>query len=189
MGQAETSVLLINNSSSFFNLLNDHISQQGVHIDIINPMDEYNLEKYDGIIISGGSLHRKCGDILKWYEKLITAVQIPLLAICLGHRIFCHVYNSRIRRLKEGEIGLVKVRFHKDFPLAPNRKELTVFQRHHYDVFQIPDFLENYGSTETSLIQAIKHKEKLQYSIQFHPEVKKNNEGYITIDNFIELLK
>jgi GMP synthase-like glutamine amidotransferase len=152
-------------------------------------MDEYNLQKYDGIIISGGFLPKKCGSILKWYERLITTVKIPLLAICLGHRIFCYVYGSRIRRLKEGEFGLARVQFHKDFPLAPNRKELTVFQRHHYDVFQIPDHLENYGGTEKSQIQAIKHKEKLQFSVQFHPEVKENNEGYVIFDNFIELLK
>ena len=76
-------ILLINNDSSYFFLLDNHIKQLGYHTVIIQPLTHYNDLQYDGIIISGGHLPAKCGSILKWYKKIFGS-NIPILGICRG---------------------------------------------------------------------------------------------------------
>ena len=58
----------------------------------------------------------------------------------------------------------ITINFHKQFPLAPNVKELNVFESHEFELISpLPNTLENYASSEKSIVQAIKVCGKEQY--------------------------
>ena len=98
-----------------------------------------------------------------------------------------HCYGARTRRLEKEENGVVKVIFNKEYPLVPLRRELTVYETHFYEMISTGEILENYASSNVCKIQATKHKEKLQFAVQFHPEIHEGNEGRIILENFIKL--
>lgn len=128
----------------------------------------------------------KYKELLAWYGNLLSLTNLPILGICLGLKILGYQYGARIRKMSEGENGIVKIFFHKDYPLAPNIRELKVYELHDYELISVGESLENYASSEKCKIQAVKHKIKPHYGVQFHPEVSDNNDGKIVVKNFIE---
>ena len=183
----EKNFLVLNNGSETIDNLYLMLREFNVKFEVKNPGQYFNPENYLGIIISGGFLPRNSyRELLSWYRNLLSSTSLPILGICLGLRILGYHYGARIRRMGEGENGVVKIFFHKDYPLAPGIKELKVYELHDYELISTGESLENYASSEKCRIQAVKHKIKPQYGVQFHPEVNSNNDGKIVIKNFIK---
>ena len=181
-------ILIFDHNSDLVELL-DYLRQAGVQLELKKPMTNLNPKIFDGIIAPGGSLPREnYREILKWYIKFLNRIKKPFLGICLGQKIIGYCYGARIRKIpKEEEI--ITINFHKQFPLAPNVKELNVFESHEFELISpLPNTLENYASSGKSIVQAIKVCGKEQYAVQFHPE-RKGNEGHIILDNFIARAK
>ncbi len=181
-------ILVLNNRSESIEKLENSLENLNANITVKMPMEDFKHENYSGIIISGGFLPKdRYKEILNWYKQLITSAQIPILGICLGLRIIGYYYGARIRKLEKEENGIVKIYFHKEYPLAPSRKELTVYETHLYELISTGENLENYGSSDTCKIQALKHKNKKHFAVQFHPEIQEKNEGIIILEHFLRL--
>ncbi len=139
-------------------------------------------------MVSGGFLPKEdYKKLLIWYKNFLDQVEKPVLGICLGLRIFGYCYGARVRKMEEEENGVTTIFFHKEYPLAPGKKELKVYETHLYELISTGNNLINYGSSAKCKIQAVKHVFKPQYAVQFHPEIYENNEGLIIIKNFISL--
>ena len=134
------------------------------------------LKNADKIIISGTSLkdNTYLDSICEfnWIEDF----DRPILGICGGMHILGLVYNGEIK--KRQEIGLTEIVV-KDIFLGFQGKHL-VYELHNLNVES-----KNYdiAATSESSIQAIKHKKKPFFGVQFHPEVRNKN----LIINFVNL--
>ena len=182
-------ILVLNNSSETLDkLVNFLKSFNEVKVDVKKPGEFLQPNNYHGVVISGGFLpNERYRELLIWYKNFLSEVQCPVLGICLGLRIFGYCYGARIRKMEKEENGIVKIFFHREYPLAPGRKELTVYETHLYELISTGEYLENYGSSAVCRIQAVKHKSKPHYAVQFHPEVGENNEGPLILENFVRL--
>ena len=181
-------ILVFNNRSETIDKLVKSLENMNLEVAVKRPLEDFQPKDYRGIVISGGFFEQdKYKEILNWYKKVLQQTQIPILAICLGFRIMGYCYGSRTRRLEKEENGNIKISFHREYPLIPKRKEMTAYETHLYELISTGEDLENYGSSETCKIQAVKHKNKMQYGVQFHPEICEENDGLTILENFIKI--
>ena len=62
-----------------------------------------------------------------------------------------------------------------------------VWLSHNDEVTKIPLDFDLLASSENCKIQAMKHKEKLYYGLQFHPEVEHTEYGEQIFKNFVKI--
>jgi len=199
-------VLVIHCGTLYLDHVTTYLKNWGVNFTVELPFNhiESNYDalmkrikdNYDALIYAGGTIPGKISkDVRMWSAKLIRELDIPFLGICLGHIMLGFAYgpygpSTGFWRYPNDRKGITEVSFNKEFPLAPGRDSLTVYQHHERTLTHIPKCLESYGSSLFSKIEAIKHKEEQKYSVQFHAEVTKDEngdpiDGHIVIDNFL----
>lgn len=143
-------------------LTNDKFDFQSIHY---SKLSNEIISAADKIIISGTSLKDNSFldniDGFNWIKEC----EKPILGICGGMYILGLVYNGKIKKCQE--IGLTEVFFNDDF-LGFIGKHL-VYELHNLNVDS--DDFKKIGISE-HCIQAIKHKNKPFYGVQFHPEVR-----------------
>ncbi len=125
-----------------------------------------DLKKCKRVILSGSPL----GDItttenieafkwLKTYEK-------PVLGICAGIHTIALVFGSKIKRTEE--IGMKEIKVKRNNGIIPH--DIEVYSLHEYSI-EKPDSFDVIAESE-KCIEAIKHKKRAIYGVQFHPEVR-----------------
>jgi GMP synthase (glutamine-hydrolysing) len=66
-------------------------------------------------------------------------------------------------------------------------KKSVVWLSHNDEVTRIPEKFELLASSESCKIQAMRHKEKQLYGLQFHPEVEHTEYGEQIFNNFVKI--
>ena len=75
-----------------------------------------------------------------------------------------------------------------DDPLFKNIPETsTVWESHNDEVTELPKDFIHLAKSDNCLIQAMRHKEKPFYGLQFHPEVEHSTYGKEMFTNFVEI--
>jgi GMP synthase (glutamine-hydrolysing) len=121
---------------------------------------------------------------------------LPLLGICFGHQMLCWTFGAEVGTLNEQIVNCFEnIRVIKTNELfAGFKEEQTIsLAENHYD-YVLKDSLECVGFTlladsPSCEVEAVKHKTKPFYSVQFHPEriIVKGEvhpEGHRVIENF-----
>ena len=62
-----------------------------------------------------------------------------------------------------------------------------VWESHNDEVTVLPKDFEILGKSENCEIQAMQHKEKQLYGLQFHPEVEHTEYGELIFKNFVKI--
>ncbi|NIO37671.1 hypothetical protein GTO27_08200 [Candidatus Bathyarchaeota archaeon] len=162
----------------------------------------YEIEKdVDAVVLSGSKArivnpsHR---DMFKVTVDLIHHLETPILGICYGHQLLCWSLGCEAASLTEPMIDrFEQVRIlevdeifagfeeHKTIPLAQS----------HYD-YVMKDSLDSarlvlLADSRSCEVEAIKHKHKPFYGVQFHPERTVINghtflEGHRVVENFFK---
>ena len=134
------------------------------------------LKTADKIIISGTSLKDNTYlDSINEFDW-IKEFDRPILGICGGMHIIGLIYKGVIKKCQE--IGLTKIFFNGDF--LGFQGEHLVYELHNLNI--LSNEFNTLALSENS-IQAIKHKKKPFFGVQFHPEVRNKN----LILNFVNL--
>lgn len=130
-----------------------------------------DLEKCDKVII--------CGTSLKDFEYLknltnfnwILTFEKPILGICAGMQILFTIYqkDSLTKNLNKGEIGIITVKFEKDFFGLIGPCEVYELHNMGLDINKAP--FKPYALSNAG-VQAAKHNKKPHYGCLFHPEVR-----------------
>ncbi len=136
---------------------------------------------------------------------LLTERNIPTIGFCGGHQLIAYAFGGEsgpLCSLKPGEKdpnyhpgmlkewGIKKVRILKRDPLFDGLKdEVTVPEYHYWEIKNMPKEFVNLASTSECKIQAIKHKQKLIYGTQFHPESydEQHQDGKTVLNNFFKI--
>jgi len=153
------------------------------------PFKEIHAEKIDGLVLSGGAprmgLQKELGNCREYLEK----ADFPILGICAGHQFIAQFFGgvtkpSKIPEFGKNELTLVK----EDNTLFKGvPKKSIVWESHNDEVATLPKDFELLGKSENCEIQAMHHKEKPYYGLQFHPEVEHTEYGELIFKNFIEI--
>lgn len=111
---------------------------------------------------------------------------IPVLGICYGMQLACHVLGGDVKPAGHREFGPASCRFHETEGLFKGMSpESTVWMSHGDQVQTVHgDFLA-LAATDTCPVAAVRHRTLPIYGLQFHPEVGHTIEGGKVLRNFL----
>lgn len=132
-------------------------------------------EEVEGLIVLGS--HSNVGDGSDWHPPLKNYILqkleegIPVLGICFAHQLMAHCFGSKLKR-NDGEALLEGVRSIelKNKIWEINKKELSFFTAHNYQIEKLGDDLEVFGTSSDSPFELLRHKDLPYWSCQSHPE-------------------
>ena len=186
-------LLIIDNQSSFIKKFKrSFLSEQDfdyIFFDHNQPIVLSAKTVISGIILSGG--RGNPFEPLNLTSNFIALMNfdVPTLGFCLGHEIIAVANRGRIKKLQEYIVKKEKITITKtDDPIFEGLKsnDLYLRRRHHFHVSDLPPNFESLAKSDILPNEIIKHKEKLIYGFQSHPEVSGAN-GLLIIKNFLKM--
>ncbi len=165
----------------------------------IGPDYELPASDISAVVVSGSEARIVKPEDRTKFEgvmQFIRSCKVPLLGICFGHQLLCTAFGAKTAPLKQPVIDRfeqVKIIQTGDVLSRFRMGQTFPFAEYHNDYVQ-KDSLENAGfnllaDSASCEVEAVKHKEKLFFGVQFHPERitvrgETHDEGYKVIDNF-----
>ncbi len=138
-----------------------------------------------GIIFTGGPnsvYDPKSPTCTKEYFEL----GIPVLGICYGSQLMCHVMGGTVKSAEVSEYGKTDLKVNITSLLFKDISEDSVCWMSHTDsMHSLPEGFKIIGSTENCPIAAMENTEKNLYAVQFHPEVEHTTFGRKILHNFL----
>lgn len=203
-----TKVLIVNNEKDRNNLglapkigeaLTAHEERVSFEILHYTDISKENVQAIDPHMIFLTGRLTYAGDVEKdEYAAelaLIREADVPLFGICLGHQLISLAYGATLGRMNEEGIreeGYVDMHMRLGDPIFNGvHNPFTVYEYHLEEVKEMPQNFELLASSAMCGVQAIRHKEKLIYGVQFHPEAYNPifPDGQRIIQNFFDLVK
>lgn len=160
----------------------------------------YHVEKdVDCVVISGSAariVNPSDRHMFEGVVNLIKTCNLPILGICYGHQLLCWAFGAKVGSLPQPvfdqfeKVRVVEV----DEIFAGFAEQDTIpLSESHYD-YVLKESLDQAGmvllaDSASCEVEAVKHKSKPFYGVQFHPErinVKSEShpEGHKVIENF-----
>ena len=177
-------VLVVNNYTKYSDDLL-HILK-GCDVTITSPerLDEMNLDHFQRIILTGGSIFaiRRNETMYEQELKLIRECRVPLLGICLGCELIALAFDGSIQRRDTRIRGFDNLDVDTDDSLFQDINGVTIYHNHIWEITKVPSLFEILLEDKHGPI-AIKHNQLPIYGVQFHPEVSAPQ----VIKNFINL--
>ncbi len=196
-GEFEMKTLLINcytkdwekKKENYLKLLQEFGEVEIKNIDDITG--EFDTHPYDAIVLTGSGKDITKGEYTKEFLDFLRNVQKPLLGICYGHQVIAHAFGCSVEL---GEQMTYKYEENPHSVLIQEKNDLfwdmdaviQVDEDHHEYVQE--EGLEKgefilLASSPACPVEAMKHREKPLYGIQFHPE-RSGEVGKKIIENF-----
>lgn len=150
--------------------------------ELLKMGDKLNIR---GIVLSGGPASVYEADAPQLDPDILN-LNIPILGLCYGHQLIAYLFKGRVERGAKREYGSTNVTVCKPLDILEglNREE-RVWMSHYDTVYSLPDDFETLAYTGNCPIAAFRHKKRLIYGLQWHPEVTHTEHGAIMLRNFI----
>jgi GMP synthase (glutamine-hydrolysing) len=161
---------------------------------------DYQISQDIGAIVISGSKARivNSEDRAKYdnVSKLIKKCNVPIFAVCFGHQLLCSAFGAKTSTLPQPIIDKfenVNVIQTGDIFSRLKAAHTIPLAEWHND-YVLKESLDDAGfhllaDSKTCQVEAVKHKTKFFYGVQFHPERININgeihpEGHKVIENF-----
>ncbi|TXT67635.1 MAG: hypothetical protein BAJALOKI1v1_40038 [Promethearchaeota archaeon] len=167
------------------------IKVKTIHFSEINY---YNLHKSKGLILTGSSLNvssfyknREMEHLFRNEIRLIKETyKNPILAICFGHQLAAHAFNSKVKRMAYRVVSNDIISLDVRFPdkLIPHSTVLVNLNHKDYVDpydFELRKHFRIIGTLSLDVydtVQYMRHKRKPIFAVQFHPENHIGNYHY-----------
>ena len=197
-------VLIIDFGSQVTQLIARRIRELGVFSEVKNPditLDAIKKLAPSAIILSGGpaSVYEKGAPTI---DKKIFNLGLPILGICYGEQLICHLLGGKVGKSFEREFGkaLIEITLpyselfqgchiphaHVQSGYLDVSKPYTsqVWMSHGDHISKIPASFKIIAKTPSAPFAAIANEKKKIYGVQFHPEVLHSLDGKKIIENF-----
>lgn len=184
----ENKVLIIDFGSQVTQLIARRIREFSVYSEVKNPEDinieELKNNKPKAIIFSGGpnSVYEENAPTI---DKEIFNLSIPILGICYGQQLICHLLGGKVGASLEREFGKAKIEISTNSPLLQNISNKQVWMSHGDKVEKLPKNFEVIATTKNAPFAVISNEGQKIYGVQFHPEVEHSIDGREMLKNFV----
>ena len=123
---------------------------------------------------------------------LVRTAKFPILGICYGHQIIGSAFGAPMRDLGQMLRGYEKVSVVQKHPLFDGLpSDLVVAESHRQELTKVPDEFQHLAQSTTSKVEAIVHRSRPIYGVQFHPERSTDDHphGRIIIQNLLKQIR
>ncbi len=184
-------IAVLDFGGQYSHLIANRIRRLGVFCEILPcETSPENLKEFKGIIFSGGpsSVYKnntpKC-------SKNIFNLGIPILGICYGHQLICHLLGGTVTKGNVYEYGPAIIEKNVDqkttHPLLQDAYSSSVWMSHGDQIELLPKDFNIIASTNNCQSAAFACDSKKIYGIQFHPEVTHTVKGQEILNQFLNL--
>jgi len=152
------------------------------------PFNNLISEGIDGLVLSGGTPRISLEDDLGNSGEYLEKANLPILGICAGHQFMGRFFGGEVAPSKMPEFGKIELTILKQDALFNGVPEKSiVWESHNDEVSKLPNDFEILANSENCEIQAMKHRKKPFYGLQFHPEVEHTEFGEQIFKNFVKI--
>jgi GMP synthase (glutamine-hydrolysing) len=149
----------------------------------------------DLVILTGSSAllsKPRTRELFQPEMDLVRKGKFPILGICYGHQIIGSAFGVPMRDLGQMLRGYEKVSVVQKHPLFDGLpSDLLVAESHRQELTKIPDEFQHLAQSTTSKVEAMVHRSKSIYGVQFHPERSNDNHphGKMIIQNLLKQIR
>jgi len=184
---SENSILILDFGSQVTQLIARRVREIGVFCIVENfniSLDKIKQINPRAIIFSGGpaSVYELNAPTV---DKQIFTLGLPILGICYGEQLICHLLGGKVQSSNHREFGKAELNLTSKSPLFANFVNNQVWMSHGDCVASIPDGFNIIATTPSAPFAAIANESKQIYGLQFHPEVAHSIDGKILLKNFV----
>lgn len=180
-------ILVINNKGQYNHRIQRSLQYLKIPSELVqNTLSIEEIEKKEpmGLILGGGPSIEGAGNT----EEYIKHFDIPILGICLGHQLIAKIFGGEVATSDTESYAQVEIDILDEKALFKDiSSPMTVWSSHKDEVNSVPDEFEIIANSSLCDVEAMKHKEKDIFGIQFHPEVHHTPKGEIIFKNFYEI--
>lgn len=203
-GNSSTMLLVLDNYDSFTWNLVQFLGELGAH-PVVLRNDEVSLEEAlarrpERVVISPGPCTPAMAGISVELIRQLPA-EVPVLGVCLGHQAIGEAFGGRTiraERVMHGKAAPVEHRGDGIFQGLPSPLSVARYHSLVTDPLALPECLEvvawSEGGAATRVggpsgveIQAVRHRERPVWGVQFHPESLFSEQGHALLANFLAL--
>ena len=185
-------ILIIDNHSGNINKIEKILKKFNQKYKIQNQSSLFKeIKNIKGIILTGGGLILDKKIMLNKIRADTSSIinyNVPVLGICLGHEIIGELCGAEISKLKkpikDKEIKIKILKREAIFKNLP--EEISVWENHSRHLSAIPNSFVLAATSQKSKAEALFHKTKPIYTVQFHPE-ESSEIGEQIIKNFLDI--
>jgi GMP synthase (glutamine-hydrolysing) len=178
-------VIVINNYGQFNHLIRRSIRDK-VDCDLASNQTPPEDIDADGLILGGGPSLDRAGNCRDYLLKL----DIPILGICLGMQIMGTTFGGQVTAGSIGGYAQVDVELiDEDDILKGFPAKFKTWASHADQVSLLPSQFQRLATSRICDIEAMKHRNRPLYGVQWHPEVVHTEHGEELLDNFINICK
>jgi GMP synthase (glutamine-hydrolysing) len=147
----------------------------------------------DVAILTGSNFMLAKADTRMVFQQemdLVRKIDLPFLGICFGHQLIGAAYGSKVIDLGHTVRDFKEVRPLGNDPIFDGLPSLIrVSESHRQILDSVPKEFRNLAESATSPVEAIVHKSRPIYGVQFHPERtdEKHPHGRIILQNFLKV--
>jgi GMP synthase (glutamine-hydrolysing) len=185
---SSTSVLILDFGSQYTQLIARRVRELGVYAEI-RPFncDRATVRAFaPGAIILSGGPNSVSAEGAPSVGTWVFELGVPVLGICYGLQLTCHLLGGRVSASDEREYGAAQVAITGAAPLTEGiLGDQSVWMSHGDRVDAIPDGFEVLATTSSTPFAMIGDVERRIYGVQFHPEVHHTPCGKALLHNFI----
>ncbi|MCD1296236.1 GMP synthase [Methanocella sp. CWC-04] len=179
-------ILIINNYGQTCHLIHRSLRDLGMDAKLVpntSSVEDILKAAPDGLVFSGGPTMDRVGN----GEQLIR-IDLPILGICLGHQLMAKTYGGEIRTGHLGGFARIDIEvLEEDDILKGMAPKTVVWASHQDEVAKLPPEFIQLARSNVCEIEAMKHKTKPLYGVQWHPEVSHTEKGIDLLKNFLEV--
>ena len=181
-------VAILDFGAQYVQLIARRVRENHVHSAIVPPdvtVEELRARNVVGLILSGGP-HSVYDDGAPKCRREILEAGWPILGICYGLQLACHMLGGEVTASESREYGRTHLDvFEHDMLLAHVPASSTVWMSHGDVVTKLSGDFIPMARTGTCPIAAVRHRSRPLYGVQFHPEVTHTACGNQIIRNFL----
>jgi GMP synthase (glutamine-hydrolysing) len=191
-------ILIIDNGSQYTHLIKRNCRELGFDSEMLyskapwEKVEEFMKSGVAKIILSGGpsSVYTDPPNLSSMICTKVRdeEIMLPLLGLCYGHQMICHVWGAKVAKGKSAEYGLGQVEIDDEDVLFKGvPKKIRAWVSHFDEAKELPKGFRKLAHSEACMIEAMRHQERQVFGVQFHPEVWHTEHGEDIIRNFLEI--
>ena len=166
----------------------------GLELAVQNVADSGTLpaaDDFDAVIISGSQKMVGDGEMEPGLLAFILGGRRLLLGICYGHQALAAAFGSLVKKEGQKHLGDEEIFLNKTDALFANFPPVFKMAESHEEIVVRDNDLERnfmvLAESRHGLVEAIRHRERPLYGVQFHPE-KSGDLGIRLAMNFLHLI-
>ncbi len=179
-------ILVINNYGQTCHLIHRSLRDLGMDAKLVpntSQVEDLLRLEPDGLVFSGGPDMGRAGNGVE-----LIKIDLPILGICLGHQLLALAYGGETRTGKYGGFASVDIEVVDEDDILKGMAPATkVWASHQDEVSKLPPDFKLLARSGICEIEAMCHKTRPLYGVQWHPEVSHTVKGIDLLKNFLEV--